>query len=407
MEPQNEICYNYSWGEFYETMRACNGFEETRDKFAIFEALDRATTLEDIQNTINLASAKPSLLTEEKINWFNSPCLDGILFSLKGVEVEEKLYEKEYVKYYLNERLYEKEFVETCKYYWSKKILTPNIYKIVKMGFVNLLKLILENQKTKLSLQQLVDLSWKAGICGQLNIIKLIYEYEPKAIRWGFSDIIYYSCNNNYPEIIRFLFDTFPPAGQEIHDFNSSYRLRKVIYKNNIEIANLLLARGYRDPYSIREANSVEMVELLIKYKVINFDHINEALSRACSLGNTDLAKRLLDLGANNGQNCFIDTCIYGYVEIVKLLLDYGAYLHAHDELPFRLAASRGHTEIVKLLMERGANTKKWGTQALLDALYRKHGKTVKFLLEKKVGNFAIRSFAAVKLFLFKKKMNL
>lgn len=386
--------YTYSWGEFYETMKACDGFEEIRDKFYIFEALDRAKTLEDIRKTINLAAAEPSLLTEEKINWLNSPCLDGILFSLKGVDVEEKLYEKEYI--------------ETCKYYWSKKLLMPNIYKIVEMGFVNLLKLLLDNPDTKPSKAVLTELSWNASIYSQLGIIKLIYEYEPNAIRWAYSEIIYSACNNGHTKIIHFLFDTFQPTGKEIYQFSESNLLLKAIYKNNIELANLLLARGYRNPYSIRHANSIEMVELLVKYRV-SFEHINEALSRACSCGYTNIVKRLIELGANAREDCLLDACICGHNNIVKLILDYWEHIYFvpifDDSLV--LAASRGHTEIVKLLLERGADAKKCGTQALLDALNKKHGKTVKFLLEKKVGNFALRSFAAVKLFLFRKKMNL
>lgn len=68
----------YSWGEFYETMRTCEEYtEEIQKKFAVFEALDRAVTVEEIKEII-----KP--LTENEINWLNSPCLDGIILGITG-----------------------------------------------------------------------------------------------------------------------------------------------------------------------------------------------------------------------------------------------------------------------------------------------------------------------------------
>lgn len=48
-----------------------------------------------------------------------------------------------------------------------------------------------------------------------------------------------------------------------------------------------------------------------------------------------------------------------GHMEVVKLLLERGADVHAkekNDETPLHVATGRGHTEIVKLLLERGAD---------------------------------------------------
>ena len=42
----------------------------------------------------------------------------------------------------------------------------------------------------------------------------------------------------------------------------------------------------------------------------------------------------------------------------MKLLLDWGADIHASDDWALRSAANFGHTETVKLLLERGANAK-------------------------------------------------
>ncbi len=37
-------------------------------------------------------------------------------------------------------------------------------------------------------------------------------------------------------------------------------------------------------------------------------------------------------------------------MEIVKLLLDLGADIHARDDAALRIASNRGHLEVVKLL---------------------------------------------------------
>jgi ankyrin repeat protein len=45
-----------------------------------------------------------------------------------------------------------------------------------------------------------------------------------------------------------------------------------------------------------------------------------------------------------------------GHVEVVKLLLEQGANVHAEDDYALHLASHNGHVEVVKLLLEQGAN---------------------------------------------------
>ena len=46
----------------------------------------------------------------------------------------------------------------------------------------------------------------------------------------------------------------------------------------------------------------------------------------------------------------------YGKLEIVKLLIEHGADIHADDDYALGKAAEFGHLEIVKFLFECGAN---------------------------------------------------
>lgn len=124
----------------------------------------------------------------------------------------------------------------------------------------------------------------------------------------------------------------------------------------------------------------------------------------ACSLGHTEIVQYLLDHGATateetSGNTALMTcceqghletaqflitylkdaakqqinkksllfhlwTCLHfassaGHVEIVRLLLDNGAFVDALDDIgrtPLHHASARGHPEVVMLLIERGAN---------------------------------------------------
>lgn len=54
-----------------------------------------------------------------------------------------------------------------------------------------------------------------------------------------------------------------------------------------------------------------------------------------------------------------------GYLELVRLLLERGADVHAYNDLALRWASRMGHLDIVKLLLERGANVHANGGSAL------------------------------------------
>ena len=45
-----------------------------------------------------------------------------------------------------------------------------------------------------------------------------------------------------------------------------------------------------------------------------------------------------------------------GHVQVVKIVLENGADIHAREDEPLRVASEKGHTEIVKLLLQHGAD---------------------------------------------------
>ncbi|MBX2885378.1 MAG: ankyrin repeat domain-containing protein [Granulosicoccus sp.] len=89
------------------------------------------------------------------------------------------------------------------------------------------------------------------------------------------------------------------------------------------------------------------------------------ALMSACKKGDLDLARRLLDLGADvnaktqtNGTP-FMFAVLGGHLEVARSLLDNGADIHvagSNGWTATTIAAAKGHVEILKWLVEQGAD---------------------------------------------------
>ena len=85
----------------------------------------------------------------------------------------------------------------------------------------------------------------------------------------------------------------------------------------------------------------------------------------ACTWGHHDIARLLIDRGADvgaqnkHGRTPLHHACNYGHPDIVRLLIDRGADIEAMDEdgrTPLQDACYYGRTDIVQLLIDRGAD---------------------------------------------------
>ena len=56
-----------------------------------------------------------------------------------------------------------------------------------------------------------------------------------------------------------------------------------------------------------------------------------------------------------------------GHLEIVRLLLEHGADVHARDDEVLIWASRNGHLEVVRLLLNKGADIHAWNDLALRD----------------------------------------
>ena len=84
--------------------------------------------------------------------------------------------------------------------------------------------------------------------------------------------------------------------------------------------------------------------------------NINEALLAAVILEDFKLTKKLLQEGANDTNSPLKVAATVGSLDMVKLLLDYGANVNTNDNTPLIKAVEHKHLDIVKLLLQKGAD---------------------------------------------------
>lgn len=306
--PISEQKKTYSWGEFYETTKACSEYSKEEEKrFVVFEALDKVTTIEEI-------SAIVGSLTQEEINWLNSPCLDGIVLSILEPA-----------------KFMEKEYIETFKFYLDKKLIKPSTKNIINNHYYpNILTTILKNgiEIDKKELSEILD--WTAWNDNNIDIAKLILERD--------ADI------------------NFTPA------------LARAAYNNCINITKLLLEKGadiYDNDIALYNASicgHIELVKLLLK-RGADIHADNDAALRDTS-GHYEVIKLLLENGADvhaNNDEALRNASVSGQAEIVELLLNYGADINSISKKSFQR-----YPEIKKIVLKHGMNLP-YATEILAD----------------------------------------
>lgn len=271
---------NYSWGEFYETVLSCDNYllaltEEQKKLFTVFDQLDNATSLGGIRSIIEL-------LTEKEINWLNSPCLDGLVYSVSAHIP---------IWYIITTR--QDKYVETCRFYLSKKLDKKYFIKACENGLVNIAKLFIEyganihknhNEAfieacgnghmdvVKLLIEHGVDIHCnfigyraltRAASTGQPEIVKFLIENKID-IHYENDDSLMHACNNGRLETVKTLLEN----GANIHAQNN--RAIQYAFANaNTELIKILLEHGAvpstNDINKAFNNNRLEIFQVLIQ----------------------------------------------------------------------------------------------------------------------------------------------
>lgn len=368
---------SYSWGEFYETMRTCDGYdEEMKRKFAIFEALDSVKSFDEIPSII-----KP--LKEIEINWLNSPCLDGIILAMT-------IYPRcEPIRTIFENR---KDNVEACKYFLRKNLGVDRslLTDACRNGLIKIVTLLLDiGSNTGQDFYHRYPII-EAASNGHVEIVKLLIE-KGAVIDPRDNEPLRLASKHGHLEVVKLLLkngaNMYSPS-QIIGVFEGDV-LTNACERGHIEIARFLLDSGVNihtdDDAALRYSyQHIEVIKLLLERGADIHARLDQVLEHTCSMSElVKITKFLLDNGANlhaRNEAALKTACTCNNIEAVKLLIEYGANIHIQNEYALYDACHKGFVDIIKLLIEKGAVVTIENLQNVI--IYQHNAKVLKILLD-------------------------
>lgn len=149
--------------------------------------------------------------------------------------------------------------------------------------------------------------------------------------------------------------------GEFIYDFDL---IETIVGRNYAKVLKIILATGYKMldseaekaiEIAIRNQN-IEILKILLSYGA-NFEYISSKYLRdTVILGNYELTKFLLENGIEKHERALSIACMNGYDEIVKLLLNYGYDPNYNKSAPFISACMYcKEFSTIDKLVEKGA----------------------------------------------------
>ncbi|PCG18900.1 ankyrin repeat domain-containing protein [Brachyspira sp. G79] len=185
----------------------------------------------------------------------------------------------------------------------------------------------------------------------------------------GGMDMLYYAVRNNNPEMTKILIDKGLDKNRDYGYEYSTYLTDIAIGNNNLDILKLLVKRGDSKetliPEAVRE-NNIEMVKYLLSIgqdidaqRFYDGFWVDSPLKVAAENGYIEMAKFLIDEGAN--LNSADDYMLYAYnnYDITKLLVDndiFNLNTNTTREEAITLAKNSKYHEIEKLLSSEDSN---------------------------------------------------
>lgn len=166
----------------------------------------------------------------------------------------------------------------------------------------------------------------------------------------------------------------------------------------NLEIKKInKLIENNEDVNALDDYGKSQIIKLLEKLgaDVIDGEYKCTPLCYVCSIGDIELAKILIEKGAdvnirdNYGETPLILSLLLKQTEAAKLLIEEGADVNKFDQYgncPLSLAIEYNQTELEKLLIEKGADIDTcddFGTTALVCAIRNGNVELAKQLIEK------------------------
>lgn len=218
------------------------------------------------------------------------------------------------------------------------------------------------------------------GACegGCVDLVKFTRYKNPCNFHEGFER----ACYNGHIEVVKYL---MRESAKDL-DVNDVYRgMRSACKGGHIEIVKFMALQGATNwnqglMYAC-EKGSLEIVEFMISKGATNW---SVACSTACHYGHTGIAKIIIAKGKGSiiSRDGVFDglyhACLYGYTEIVELILDCDVNNELNYNKYMNTACVGGHIEVVKLLIKKGTNN--W-PQCFKSACTGSKARLVQFIL--------------------------
>ena len=238
-------------------------------------------------------------------------------------------------------------------------LTTTNLSDKEKISIVSCSKIIY-NYKSLLRFNREYNLekiynNWRM-LCVKNIIINEFHELYEEIIKELLGNLITQSIVANYPYV----------------NFCSLNANIKLFY--NRKIIRIIISYGYHYLAMKMMLNNNEYI-ININYQFVN----------ASRYGYLEVVKLLIEKGANvraqNNQGIIVAS-EYGYLEIVKLLIKNNVDMRAQNNRSIISASFNGHLSIVELLIKNGANVCAQNNQAIINASGKGHLKIVKLLID-------------------------
>jgi ankyrin repeat protein len=207
-----------------------------------------------------------------------------------------------------------------------------------------------------------------------------IRSHNNNAIRWAI--------NNKNLEIAKFLIE----HGANIKIDDHCLLLYKASVNNDVEMVNFLINNGSAiNPSKINDLQPIEGASMrghleVVKILIENGAYLDyRSVANACINGHLHVVKILVENGAKirGFDHAISYASKYNHLEIVNYLIEKGADIHADNDRSIRNASKNNNFKMVELLVENGADIHADDDYAIRNASENNNFEMVKYLIEK------------------------
>jgi len=171
-----------------------------------------------------------------------------------------------------------------------------------------------------------------------------------------------------------------PPTARAIKSVQEHSRLVRAGCYGDVAVIQFMLAAGV-DEHGTSLLQAREFFGLL----QLAARAVDAALYFASQEGRADVVSLLIQHGADVHalkDQALMSASMNGHADVVSLLIQHGADVHALKDQALMLASANGHADVVALLIQHGANVRTQRSGALQMASLNGHTAVIQLLLQ-------------------------